>query len=96
MDITSEGKTLLSDEEKIDKLFFAGVDLFNQGEYFDAHEQWEEMWSEYNLPDRFFVQGLIQATVSFYHLSTGNLKGARNLMTRAIDKLTKKGPDRGH
>ena len=96
IDISSRGKTLLSDEEKIEKLFFAGLELFNQGEYFDAHEQWEEMWSEYNLPDRFFVQGLIQATVSFYHLSTGNLKGARNLMTRAIDKLTKKGPDRGH
>ena len=96
MDISSRGKTLLSDEEKIDKLFFAGLEFFNQGEYFDAHEEWEELWSKFNLPDKVFVQGLIQATVSFYHLSTGNLRGARNLLTRAIDKLTKKGPDRGH
>ena len=86
----------MPDEEKIDKLFQAGLEFFNQGEYFDAHEEWEELWSKFNLPDRVFVQGLIQATVSFYHLSTGNLKGARNLLTRAIDKLTKKGSDRGH
>ena len=96
LDMPSGRKVLLPDEEKIDKLFQAGLEFFNQGEYFDAHEQWEELWSEFNLPDRVFVQGLIQATVSFYHLSTGNLKGARNLLTRAIDKLTKKGPDRGH
>ena len=86
----------MSDEEKIDKLFSAGLEFFNQGEYFDSHEEWEEMWSDFNLADRVFVQGLIQVSVSFYHLSTGNLKGAKNLMTRSIDKLTKKGPDKGH
>lgn len=86
----------MPDEEIVDKLFLAGLEFFNQGEYFDAHEQWEDMWSKFYLPDRAFVQGLIQTTVSFYHLSTGNLKGARNLMTRAINKLTEKGPDRGH
>ena len=86
----------MHDEARMEDLFLRGLEAYHSGEYFDAHEQWEEMWSEHNLPDRFFVQGLIQATVSFYHLSTGNLKGARNLMTRAIDKLTKKGPDRGH
>ena len=91
----SERKVFLPDKEKIDKLFHSGLEIFNQGEYFDAHEEWEELWSKFNVPDRVFIQGLIQATVSFYHLSTGNLKGARNLMTRAIDKLTKKGPDRG-
>ena len=96
LDISSKGKSLLSDKEKIDKLFFAGLEFFNQGEYFDAHESWEEMWSEFNLPDRVFIQGLIQTTVSFYHLSTGNLKGARNLMMGAIDNLTNKGPLRGH
>ena len=66
-------------QESIDYLFWRGVELFNSGEYFDAHEEWEELWSEFNLPDRFFIQGLIQTTVSFYHLSTGNLKGSRNL-----------------
>ena len=84
---------ILTDEEKINNLFEAGRTLFNSGEYFDAHEEWEEMWSEFNLPDRLFVQGLIQVTVSFYHLSTENLKGSRNLIGRAIDKLTRRGPN---
>ena len=96
MDIPSVRKVILSDEEKIDKLFQTGLEYFNQGEYFDAHEEWEELWSDFNLSDRVFIQGLIQVSVSFYHLSTENLKGARNLLTRAIDKLTKKGPDSGH
>ncbi|MBF88186.1 MAG: hypothetical protein CMG75_00740 [Candidatus Marinimicrobia bacterium] len=82
-------------QERIDCLFWQGVELFNSGEYFDAHEEWEELWSEFNLPDRFFIQGLIQATVSFYHLSTGNLKGSRSLMGRALDKFTEKGPNKG-
>ena len=82
-------------QESIDCLFWKGVELFNSGEYFDAHEEWEELWSEFNLPDRFFIQGLIQTTVSFYHLSTGNLKGSRNLMDRALDQFTKKGPNKG-
>lgn len=85
----------MSDEKRIDELFWKGVDLFNSGDFYDAHEEWEELWSEFNLPDRFFIQGLIQTTVSFYHLSTANLKGARNLMGRALDKLTRKGPDGG-
>ncbi len=82
-------------QESIDYLFWRGVELFNSGEYFDAHEEWEELWSEFNLPDRFFIQGLIQTTVSFYHLSTGNLKGSRNLIVRALDKFIKKGPNKG-
>tara|TARA_Y100000590_G_scaffold217133_1_gene245873 strand:- start:6105 stop:6524 length:420 start_codon:yes stop_codon:yes gene_type:complete len=85
----------LTNEEKVNHLFEAGRRLFNSGEYFDAHEEWEEMWSEFNLPDRLFVQGLIQVTVSLYHLLTGNLKGSRNLMGRAIDKLTRRGPNGG-
>lgn len=95
IDSRSKRIYLLTDEQKVDHLFEAGRTLFNSGEYFDAHEEWEEMWSEYNLPDRFFVQGLIQVTVSFYHLSTGNLQGSKNLMGRAIDKLTKLGPNGG-
>jgi hypothetical protein len=85
----------LTDEERIDHLFERGRTLFNRGEYFDAHEEWEEMWSEFNLRDRLFIQGLIQVTVSFYHLATGNLRGSRNLMKRAIDKLTVRGPSEG-
>ena len=77
----------MNDLQEIDNLFNKGVDLFNQKNFYDAHEEWEEMWSNYYLKDRLFIQGLIQVTVSFYHLSTNNIKGAKNLMKRGVEKL---------
>ena len=68
----------MNEFEKIDYLFNKGVELFNKKKFYDAHEEWEEMWSDYYLIDRLFIQGLIQLTVSFYHLSTNNIFSASN------------------
>ena len=76
--------------EKFDKkeeLFLNGVDLFNKRQFYDAHEYWEELWLEYHLDDKKFIQALIQLTVGYYHLSTGNLKGARSLFNKSLDKM---------
>jgi predicted metal-dependent hydrolase len=35
------------DDDKKKELFFSGLKTFNGGNYFDAHEIWEELWSEY-------------------------------------------------
>ncbi len=59
--------------------FLTGVDLFNQGEYFEAHEVWEELWMECPSPERRFIQALIQAAVAIYHFSRGNFTGATRL-----------------
>ncbi|MFC1483755.1 DUF309 domain-containing protein [Candidatus Neomarinimicrobiota bacterium] len=64
-----------------------GLKAFNAGEYYDAHEHWEELWSEHQLPDRVFIQGLIQMAVGCFHLTNDNLTGARNLFTKALPKL---------
>ena len=45
------------------------------------------MWSDYNFPDRKFVQGLIQLSVSFVHLGNGNLTGAKNLLKKCQQKF---------
>ncbi len=36
-------------------LFLRGVKAFNERDFFEAHELWEELWSEYNLSERIFV-----------------------------------------
>lgn len=59
--------------------FTKGVDLFNQGEYFEAHEVWEELWMECPPAERRFIQALIQAAVAIYHFSRGNHTGATRL-----------------
>lgn len=62
-----------------DPRYFAGIDLFNSGEFFEAHEVWEGLWGECAAADRRFYQALIQAAVAAYHWGRGNATGARRL-----------------
>ena len=78
----------MSDAAEIQALFQKGLDEYEKGDYFEAHEAWEDLWSDYNLPDRKFVQGLIQLAVSFVHLGNGNMTGARNLLRKCQNKFT--------
>jgi len=59
--------------------FDEGVRLFNDQEFFEAHEVWEDLWKKTSGPDRNFYQGLIQVTSALHHLKKGNMKGARVL-----------------
>jgi hypothetical protein len=77
----------VNDDKKEEELFFSGLQTFNSGSYFDAHEIWEELWSEYYLKDRDFIQGLIQLAVCFVHLQNNNLNGAKSLINKSIKKL---------
>jgi predicted metal-dependent hydrolase len=49
--------------------YLEGIRLFNDGEYWAAHEAWERMWKA--LPkgsaERRFYQGLIQLAAAFLH-----------------------------
>jgi predicted metal-dependent hydrolase len=60
-------------------LYLAGIEKFNACDYFEAHEVWEELWTEYRGPSRKFYQALIQAAVALHHFGNGNLRGARKL-----------------
>ncbi len=56
-----------------------GIDLFNSGEYWDAHEAWEKEW----MPDRAgadarFYKGLIQVAAGCLHYGRRNRRGAIN------------------
>ena len=70
-----------------DRLFNDGIILFNDKKYYDAHESWEELWTEYQLEDDIFIQGLIQLSVAFFHITNLNLKGSRNLFKKCLPKL---------
>ncbi len=68
-------------------LFQKGLMEYEKGDYFEAHEAWEDLWSDYNLTDRNFIQGLIQLSVSFVHLRNGNMNGARSLLKKCSEKF---------
>ena len=72
-----------------EKLFLEGVDLFNRKLFYDAHESWENLWTEYNLDDALLIQGLIQLSVAYFHITNLNLKGSKNLFNKCIPKLEK-------
>ena len=77
----------MNDKQKIENLFQEGLTHFKSGEYFEAHESWEELWSDFYLKDRRFVQGLIQLSVSFVHLENNNLNGAKSLLNKCREKF---------
>lgn len=65
--------------------YLAGILLFNAGDFFEAHEVWEDLWSESHGPERRFYQGLIQAAVGLCHFGNGNLGGAAKLYRSSRD-----------
>jgi uncharacterized protein len=67
--------------------FAEGIELFNQGRFFECHEAWEQAWLRSTGAEKLFYQGLIQAAVAILHAQRGNLPGSRTLWAKAIDKL---------
>ena len=77
----------MDESTQIDNLYKEGKKEFQNGNYYDAHEIWEDLWSDFYLKDRKFIQGLIQLSVSFVHLKNGNMKGAKNLLKKSKEKF---------
>jgi len=75
------------DALKKDRLFQKGLEAFNSGHFYDAHEHWEEVWLETQNPDKMFLQGLIQVAAAFHHYSRANSLGCRNLLHAGLLKL---------
>ncbi len=65
-----------------------GVDLFNSGRYWDAHEAWEHAWMpDRKGPDAGFYKGLIQVAAGCLHYGRRNRRGAVNKWTSGADYL---------
>ena len=77
----------MSFDNEINTLFQAGLKLFNEKNFYHAHEKWEDLWSDYYLKDRLFIQGLIQLSVSFVHLKNNNMNGAKSLLNKCKQKF---------
>src|ERR1035438_8638684 len=52
-----------------------GLDYFDSGVFFEAHEHWELVWLVAGEPEKTFLQALIQVAASFYHSQRGNQVG---------------------
>ena len=69
----------------------AGVEHFNAGRFWHAHEDWEDLWkslkgvAEQKLVDG--VQGLIQIAAMLLNHEREKVRGVTNLWTKASAKL---------
>ena len=64
-----------------------GVDLYNTGHYWNAHEAWEQVWLDSERELRGFYQGLIQITAAFVHVTRNEYPGSVRLLDAGIKKL---------
>ena len=69
-------------------LLAEGIELFNSGEYWHAHEVWETEWTpDRKGPDSGFYKGLIQVAAGCLHYSRHNRRGAVNKWRSGADYL---------
>jgi predicted metal-dependent hydrolase len=77
---------LSSDERS--RLFREGIDLFNQGQFFAAHEAWEEIWRSTSPEPRDLFQGLIQIAAALHQfLDLDRNEAPRRTLAKARRRL---------
>jgi predicted metal-dependent hydrolase len=64
-----------------------GLQCYESGEFFLAHEHWEVVWLKCEEPEKTFLQALIQITAAFHHLQRKNLRGTASLLRAALRRL---------
>ena len=68
--------------------FERGINLFNSGRYWDAHEAWEHAWMpDRKGPDAGFYKGLIQVAAGCLHYGRRNRRGTVNKWRSGADYL---------
>jgi len=69
-----------------DPLYFA-LKLFNDQKWYEAHDAFEDIWNTVDGDQRQVIQGILQVSVSQFHLSKGNLNGATILLGEGLGRI---------
>ena len=69
-----------------DSLFTALI-LFNNHKWYEAHDAFEEIWNTLDGDERQVIQGILQVSVSQFHLNKGNLNGATILLGEGLGRI---------
>ena len=63
------------------------LNLFNDHKWYEAHDAFEEIWNSVDGDERQVIQGILQVSVSQFHLSKGNLNGATILLGEGLGRI---------
>jgi len=66
-----------------------GLERFNAGQYWLAHEALEDAWKDEGGAVRDLYRGILQAAVVYFHLTQKNLRGAVKVYERSQKWLRK-------
>ena len=66
---------------------FNALILFNNHKWYEAHDAFEEIWNYVDGDERQVIQGILQVSVSQFHLSKGNLNGATILLGEGLGRI---------
>lgn len=70
-------------QSSLPPLALRGLELFNAGEYFEAHEALETAWRDERGAVRELYRGILQIAVAYYHIQRGNYRGAVKMFMRS-------------
>ena len=68
-------------------LLLRGIEQFNEGRYWEAHETLEALWRAEPRPLRDLYQGILQVGIAFHHLRERNYAGAVKVFRRGLPRL---------
>ena len=86
---------LLSSTELASRLgeLYEAIDQYNRHWYFESHETLEDLWMVTPLPERDFMQGIIQLAAAFVHYARREYPGILKLLDLALEKLRRFEPE---
>tara|TARA_Y100001970_G_C14032298_1_gene749270 strand:+ start:527 stop:910 length:384 start_codon:yes stop_codon:yes gene_type:complete len=75
------------DVESFEDNFSKALNLFNNQKWYEAHDAFEDIWNTLDGDERQIIQGILQVSVSQFHLSKGNLNGATILLGEGLGRI---------
>ena len=75
------------DIKSFEDIFLEALNLFNKQKWYEAHDAFEDIWNTLDGDERQVIQGILQVSVSQFHLSKGNLNGATILMGEGLGRI---------
>ncbi len=73
--------------ESFEDNFLSALNLFNNQKWYEAHDAFEDIWNILDGDERQIIQGILQVSVSQFHLSKGNINGATILLGEGLGRI---------
>ena len=76
-----------NDIKSFEDNLFDALNLFNNQKWYEAHDAFEDIWNTVDGDERQIIQGILQVSVSQFHLNKGNINGATILLGEGLGRI---------